>query len=59
MCHTSAPTLSPARLEPLSDEQIDAAFAEHDKQFPFFSSRWSFEAGIEFANGITKDGGNG
>lgn len=33
----------------LSDAEIDAEWAEHDKAYAFVSSKWSFEAGVKFA----------
>ena len=40
---------APAAQEPLTKDEIGAAYIEHDKAYAFVSSRWSFDAGVEFA----------
>lgn len=36
-------------VQPLTDEQIEVAYAKHNYKYPFVSSRWSFDAGVAFA----------
>lgn len=53
----AAVNAAPPVREPLTDSQIDAAFAAHDDRFALVSSRWSFDAGVRFAESAHGIGG--